>query len=62
MSQQQTAARSGQPRVVGNVVRGCLGNLIEWYDWFVYASFNICRVVLPEGKPDREAALHRNRV
>lgn len=27
--------------VVGNVVRGCLGNLVEWYDWFVYASFSI---------------------
>lgn len=31
-------ARSG---VVANVVRGSLGNLVEWYDWFVYASFSI---------------------
>ncbi|MFI0799468.1 MFS transporter [Amycolatopsis lurida] len=23
------------------MVRGCLGNLVEWYDWFVYASFSI---------------------
>jgi len=23
------------------VIKGCLGNLIEWYDWFVYASFSI---------------------
>ena len=28
-------------RVVSNVVKGCLGNLIEWFDWFVYASFSI---------------------
>ncbi|WP_423184460.1 MFS transporter [Arthrobacter sp. NyZ413] len=27
--------------MVSNVVKGCLGNLIEWYDWFVYASFSI---------------------
>ena len=30
-----------KPRVVRNVIKGCLGNLIEWYDWFVYASFSI---------------------
>ncbi len=30
-----------KPGVVANVVRGCLGNLVEWYDWFVYASFSI---------------------
>lgn len=28
-------------RVVSNVIKGCLGNLIEWFDWFVYASFSI---------------------
>jgi MHS family alpha-ketoglutarate permease-like MFS transporter len=38
MSQNTTLARR---RVTANVVRGCLGNLIEWYDWFVYASFSI---------------------
>ncbi len=27
--------------VAGNVARGCLGNLIEWFDWFVYATFSI---------------------
>jgi MFS transporter, MHS family, alpha-ketoglutarate permease len=32
---------SHQRKVVANVVRGCLGNLVEWYDWFVYASFSI---------------------
>src|SRR6478672_8021508 len=30
-----------RPRVVSNVIRGCLGNLVEWFDWFVYASFSI---------------------
>lgn len=28
-------------RVVSNVIKGCLGNLIEWVDWFIYALFSI---------------------
>lgn len=28
-------------RVVGNVIRGSLGNLVEWFDWFVYATFGL---------------------
>lgn len=37
--------------VVANVVRGSLGNLVEWYDWFVYASFSIyfATVFFPQG-------------
>lgn len=35
MTQQSTASNR---RVVANVFRGCIGNLIEWYDWFVYES------------------------
>ncbi|MFD6072106.1 hypothetical protein [Amycolatopsis lurida] len=33
------------------MVRGCLGNLVEWYDWFVYASFSIyfAASFFPEG-------------
>ncbi|MGN7201337.1 MFS transporter [Arthrobacter sp. SAFR-044] len=41
MNMQQASAPAAKPRVVSNVVKGCLGNLIEWYDWFVYASFSI---------------------
>jgi MHS family alpha-ketoglutarate permease-like MFS transporter len=33
--------KPARPRVVSNIVRGCLGNLVEWFDWFVYASFSI---------------------
>jgi MHS family alpha-ketoglutarate permease-like MFS transporter len=29
----------GEKRVVANVLRGSLGNLIEWYDWYAYAAF-----------------------
>jgi MHS family alpha-ketoglutarate permease-like MFS transporter len=28
-----------EKRVIGNVLRGSLGNLIEWYDWYAYAAF-----------------------
>ncbi|HKN55442.1 MAG TPA: MFS transporter [Amycolatopsis sp.] len=28
-----------QRRVIGNVLRGSIGNLIEWYDWYAYAAF-----------------------
>ena len=24
-----------------SIVRGSIGNLIEWYDWYVYAAFSI---------------------
>ncbi|QWF85486.1 MFS transporter [Amycolatopsis sp. CA-230715] len=33
------AKRVSERRVIGNVLRGSLGNLIEWYDWYAYAAF-----------------------
>lgn len=27
--------------LVANVIRGCLGNTVEWFDWFVYATFSL---------------------
>lgn len=41
-----------RPRsVAGNVMRGSLGNLIEWYDWYAYAAFSIyfASVFFPSG-------------
>jgi MHS family alpha-ketoglutarate permease-like MFS transporter len=39
--------------VAGNVIRGSLGNLIEWYDWYVYAAFSIyfASVFFPSANP-----------
>ena len=39
--------------VAGNVIRGSLGNLIEWYDWYAYAAFSIyfAGVFFPSGSP-----------
>lgn len=43
------AAASRSP--AGNVIRGSLGNLIEWYDWYAYAAFSIyfAGVFFPSG-------------
>ncbi|MFB9903882.1 MFS transporter [Allokutzneria oryzae] len=40
------SAQPGDPshserRVVGNVIRGSIGNLVEWYDWYAYTAFAI---------------------
>ncbi|MFE7796250.1 MFS transporter [Nocardia sp. NPDC057440] len=31
----------GERRVIANVLRGSIGNLVEWYDWYVYAAFSV---------------------
>ena len=30
-----------EKQIASNVLKGSLGNLIEWFDWYVYASFAI---------------------
>jgi MFS transporter, MHS family, alpha-ketoglutarate permease len=30
-----------QRRVVSNILRGSIGNLIEWYDWYAYTAFSV---------------------
>ncbi|MDX3193373.1 MFS transporter [Streptomyces sp. MN03-5084-2B] len=32
-------AAVSEKRVIGNVLRGSIGNLVEWYDWYAYAAF-----------------------
>ncbi|MDW6057306.1 hypothetical protein SAZ11_03465 [Streptomyces sp. FXJ1.4098] len=51
MSQSRTPSAPARSHVTANVIRGCLGNLIEWYDWFAYATFSIyfAAVFFPEG-------------
>ncbi|WP_024804924.1 MFS transporter [Nocardia sp. BMG51109] len=43
--------RGGERRVVANVLRGSIGNLIEWYDWYVYAAFSVyfAHTFFPQG-------------
>ncbi|MGK8485892.1 MFS transporter [Nocardia asiatica] len=43
----------GERRVVANVLRGSIGNLVEWYDWYVYAAFSVyfAKTFFPENDP-----------
>lgn len=53
-SEQSEAGVAPRARsVAGNVIRGSLGNLIEWYDWYAYAAFSIyfASVFFPSGNP-----------
>ncbi|MDX3690137.1 MFS transporter [Streptomyces europaeiscabiei] len=44
-------SRRDERRVVSNIVRGSIGNLIEWYDWYAYTAFSIyfAAVFFPPG-------------
>lgn len=48
-----TAAAAPAPhgRVVGNILRGSIGNLIEWYDWYAYTAFSVyfAAIFFPKG-------------
>ncbi|RLK54410.1 MFS transporter [Actinokineospora cianjurensis] len=33
--------RAADRRVVSNIAKGSIGNLIEWYDWYAYTAFSI---------------------
>ena len=50
-NEQSTVRGERRNSVVGNVIRGSLGNLIEWYDWYAYAAFSIyfASVFFPSG-------------
>jgi MHS family alpha-ketoglutarate permease-like MFS transporter len=41
MTSSVTFARQGERRVISNVTKGSIGNLIEWYDWYTYAAFSV---------------------
>ncbi len=30
-----------EKRIISNVLKGSLDNLVEWFDWYVYASFSV---------------------
>jgi MFS transporter, MHS family, alpha-ketoglutarate permease len=37
----QSINRAETRRITGNIFKGSVGNLIEWYDWYVYAAFAV---------------------
>ncbi|SEQ35261.1 MFS transporter [Lentzea albida] len=49
--------KSSERRVVANVLRGSVGNLIEWYDWYAYTAFSIYFAAAFFPKGDQTAQL-----
>lgn len=48
-----TTQAMSERRVVANVLRGSIGNLVEWYDWYVYAAFSVyfAKTFFPKDDP-----------
>jgi len=53
MTRSVTHSRSSERRVISNVAKGSIGNLVEWYDWYTYAAFSIyfAATFFPKGNP-----------
>ncbi|OMP68251.1 MFS transporter [Domibacillus epiphyticus] len=49
----QSDGRANKRRITGNIFKGSVGNLIEWYDWYVYSAFAVyfSSEFFPEGDP-----------
>ena len=35
------AAPAGERHRIRNIVGGSAGNMVEWYDWYIYAAFSL---------------------
>jgi hypothetical protein len=59
MARSTVFARSGERRVISNVVKGSIGNLIERYDWYTYAAFSIyvAATFFPQGNATAQLLL-----
>ena len=33
----QTTVKRSERKIASNILKGSLGNMIEWFDWYVYA-------------------------
>ncbi|MDN4073095.1 MFS transporter [Fictibacillus terranigra] len=49
----QSIDRAKTRRITGNIFKGSVGNLIEWYDWYVYSAFAVyfSAEFFPKGDP-----------
>lgn len=49
----QTMKSSNNQRITANIFKGSIGNLIEWYDWYVYSAFAVyfSAEFFPKGDP-----------
>jgi MFS transporter, MHS family, alpha-ketoglutarate permease len=48
-----SSERAETRRITGNIFKGSVGNLIEWYDWYVYSAFAVyfSAEFFPSGDP-----------
>ncbi|PLT28475.1 MFS transporter [Peribacillus deserti] len=48
-----SAERANSRRITANIFKGSVGNLIEWYDWYVYSAFAVyfSAEFFPKGDP-----------
>lgn len=53
MDKAKAGERATSRRITGNIFKGSVGNLIEWYDWYVYAAFAVyfSSAFFPSGDP-----------
>ncbi|MEY3259190.1 MAG: hypothetical protein RIT46_19, partial [Pseudomonadota bacterium] len=44
-------AQKPMARRIGSIIGGSVGNLVEWFDWYVYASFSLyfAKAFFPKG-------------
>jgi MFS transporter, MHS family, alpha-ketoglutarate permease len=49
----ESTERVKMRRITGNIFKGSVGNLIEWYDWYVYTAFAVyfSAEFFPKGDP-----------
>ncbi|MZQ83270.1 MFS transporter [Paenibacillus sp. 5J-6] len=49
----QSIEREKSRRITANIFKGSVGNLIEWYDWYVYTAFAVyfSSQFFPKGSP-----------
>lgn len=49
----QSGESANNRRITGNIFKGSVGNLIEWYDWYVYSAFAVyfSSEFFPKGDP-----------
>jgi MHS family alpha-ketoglutarate permease-like MFS transporter len=49
----QSIEQANTRRISGNIFKGSVGNLIEWYDWYVYSAFAVyfSAEFFPKGDP-----------
>ncbi len=66
MESANAISASAQPRTtsqrIKSIFSGSVGNLVEWYDWYVYAAFSLyfAKAFFPQGDMTAQLLEHRS--